>query len=111
MTSLTIKQVHKYQKKDRHGHSSITKYRNVNFISGHQTYHLIGDVLSKRSYKSKSHDDQENELSCSILKCGIISKHRSVLFGDQAFQLIKDVMSKCSYTWRSISCVKCLTFC
>ena len=39
--------VHKYQKKDRHGNSGITKYRNVNFISCHQTCYLIGNVLSK----------------------------------------------------------------
>ena len=52
MTSLTINQVHKYQKKG-HRHSTITKYQNINFISGHQTCHLIGDVLSKHLHKSK----------------------------------------------------------
>ena len=49
MTSVT-NQAHKYQKKDKYGHSSITKYRNINFISGHQTYNLTGDVLSKHLY-------------------------------------------------------------
>ena len=88
----------------------MTKYENVNFISGHQTSHLIGDVLSKRSYKSKSHDDLENEWTGSIIKYGNISKHRSILFGDQTFQLIKDVMSTCSHMLRSRSYVKCLTF-
>ena len=48
---------------------------------------MIGRVLSERSYKSKSHDDPENGWSCSISKCGKISKPRSILFGDQAFQL------------------------
>ena len=72
---------------DRHGHSSIAKYRNVNFNSGHQACHLIVDVLSKRSFKSKS-QDPENEWSCSNTKRKNISKRRSVLFGDQASQLI-----------------------
>ena len=98
MTSFTINQVHKYQKKDRHGHCGITKNRNVNFMSGPQTYHLIGDILYKRSYKSKSHDDPDNEWSCCIIKCWDISKRRSILFGDHDFKLFKDVMSKCSYT-------------
>ena len=44
---LTIDQVHKYQEKDRHGQISITKYRNVNFISDHQTCHVFEHVLSK----------------------------------------------------------------
>ena len=69
----------------------MTIYRNVNFITGRQTCHLIWD-LPKRSYKPKSHDDPENEWSSSIMKCGNLSKLRSLLFGGQAFQLIKDFM-------------------
>ena len=53
ITCLTINRVHKYQKKDRHEQTSITKNRNVNFISGHKTCRLIGDISSKRSYKLK----------------------------------------------------------
>ena len=47
--------------KGRYRDSSITKYLNGNFISGHEACYLNGDVLSKRSYKSKNHDDPENE--------------------------------------------------
>ena len=64
-TSHTINKVQKYRKnKDLQGHCCIIKYH---FISGHQTCHLTGDVLSKHLYKSKSDDDPENEWSCSII--------------------------------------------
>ena len=46
---------------DLHRHGSITKFQNVSSISGHQTCHLIRDILSKLFYMSKSHDDPENE--------------------------------------------------
>ena len=66
------------------------KYRNISFILDPQTWHMIGDVLSKRSYMSKSHDDPENKWSCNIIECTNISKHRSFLFAE-------DIMSMCSY--------------
>ena len=50
ITPLTINKAHKYQEKYRQGHSSITKYRNVNFTLGHQPATLLGtSCLSVRT--------------------------------------------------------------
>ena len=45
----------------KHGQSYITKYRNVHFNIRSPNQPLDWDVLSKRSNKSTSHDNPENE--------------------------------------------------
>ena len=95
MTSLTINQVHKYQKKDRHGHSSITKYRNVNFISGLDWGRPVMTSLTINQVHKYQKKDRPGPSS--------ITKYRNVNFisGHQTCHLIGDVLSKCSHKAKS----------